>query len=96
MCLVRMRRLEKFRLYLGLALLGAVGSAYATGQPYRLSDFQTVAKFDAHVHANTQDSALVDQARADGFELLSINVDYRPFSLCHDVLDAGMDPTRLG
>lgn len=47
--------------------------------PYTVADYARVPKFDAHVHANTADRALVDQARADGFELLSINVDYPDF-----------------
>ena len=36
-------------------------------------------KIDAHVHANTMQSAFLRQARADGFELVSINVDYPDF-----------------
>ena len=44
---------------------------------YSMADFTRVRKYDAHVHANTSDSAFLEQARADGFELLSINVDYQ-------------------
>jgi predicted TIM-barrel fold metal-dependent hydrolase len=47
--------------------------------PYTMADFATVRKFDAHVHANADSDAFIDQARADGFELLSINVDYGDF-----------------
>ena len=46
---------------------------------YSMDDFARVRKFDAHVHANADDPAFLDQARADGFELLSINVDYPDF-----------------
>ena len=46
---------------------------------YAMSDFATVRKFDAHVHANADSPAFLEQARADGFELLSINVDYPAF-----------------
>ena len=46
---------------------------------YAMADFARVPKFDAHVHANVEDRAFLDQARADGFELLSINVDYPDF-----------------
>ena len=44
------------------------------------ADFHARAhKFDAHVHANTDDHQFLDIARKDGFELLSINVDYPDF-----------------
>ena len=46
---------------------------------YTTADFAKVRKFDAHVHVNVQDPAFVDQAAADNFELLSINVDYPAF-----------------
>ncbi|MBS0612583.1 MAG: amidohydrolase family protein [Proteobacteria bacterium] len=46
---------------------------------YTAADFTKVKKYDAHVHANTADLAFLRQARADGFELLSINVDYPDF-----------------
>ncbi|MHC9084168.1 amidohydrolase family protein [Luteimonas sp. RIT-PG2_3] len=46
---------------------------------YAMEDFARVRKYDAHVHANTQDAAFLDQARDDGFELMSINVDYPDF-----------------
>jgi Amidohydrolase len=51
----------------------------ATGV-YNARDFTKVRKFDAHVHANSTDPAFLAQAKADGFELLSINVDYPDFS----------------
>ncbi|MDR7191662.1 amidohydrolase family protein [Luteimonas terrae] len=46
---------------------------------YAMADFASVRKFDAHVHANADSPAFLEQARADGFELLSINVDYPAF-----------------
>jgi predicted TIM-barrel fold metal-dependent hydrolase len=48
-------------------------------QPYTVADFARVRKFDAHVHANTDDRAFLKIARKDGFEILSINVDYPDF-----------------
>ncbi len=48
-------------------------------QPYTVGDFTRVHKLDAHVHANTDDRAFLRVARRDGFELLSINVDYPDF-----------------
>jgi predicted TIM-barrel fold metal-dependent hydrolase len=46
---------------------------------YSEADFVRVAKFDAHVHANVADGRFLGIARKDGFELLSINVDYPDF-----------------
>jgi predicted TIM-barrel fold metal-dependent hydrolase len=67
---------------------------------YTLQDFARVPKFDAHVHANTTDRAFLEQARADGFELMSINVDYPDFPSIQDqhaaVLElAAADPARF-
>ncbi|MBU2878920.1 amidohydrolase family protein [Aliiglaciecola lipolytica] len=46
---------------------------------YTMSDFASVKKFDTHVHANKQATAFIEQAQADNFELLTINVDYPDF-----------------
>ena len=46
---------------------------------YGTEDFPSVRKFDAHVHANASVSTFLEVARADNFELLSINVDYPDF-----------------
>jgi hypothetical protein len=59
----------------GLALIGAAPAP----KPYTLADFVTVKKFDAHVHANVNSPEFVAVARKDGFEILSINVDYPDF-----------------
>ena len=47
--------------------------------PYTAADFARVRKFDAHVHANTDDHRFLDIAAQDGFEILSLNVDYPDF-----------------
>jgi Amidohydrolase len=44
-----------------------------------MADFASVDKVDIHVHINTSDTALIDQAAADHFRLLTINVDYPDF-----------------
>lgn len=44
-----------------------------------MADFAQVRKFDTHVHINTPRLALLEQARADNFELMAINVDYPDF-----------------
>ena len=51
---------------------GAAGS-------YTLEDFAAVPKIDVHVHINSSDPALIEQAAADGFRLITINVDYPDF-----------------
>lgn len=63
------------------AILGTMtGCATLPGQSgYTVADFARVKKFDSHVHVNVSDPAFVDAAKADGFELLSINVDYPAF-----------------
>jgi len=67
------------------------------GPSYAMADFSTVRKFDAHVHANDRGTALLEQARADNFGLLSINVDYPDFPSLQDqraiaVAQARQDP----
>lgn len=42
---------------------------------YSMEDFPNVPKVDVHVHINTSNPALVEQAEADNFFLLTINVD---------------------
>jgi len=42
---------------------------------YTAADFTAVAKRDTHVHINTSDSAFIEQAKADNFDLITINVD---------------------
>lgn len=58
----------------GLLLATAVVSG-----GYGEADFAKVRKFDAHVHANVEDPRFLEIARRDGFEMLSINVDYPDF-----------------
>ncbi len=64
---------------LPFALLLAVVAVAGTGQPYSVADFEHVRKFDAHVHANVADGVFLKIAAQDGFEILSINVDYPDF-----------------
>jgi hypothetical protein len=65
-------------LWMAGAALWMAGTAHAE-QPYTAGDFARVRKFDAHVHANTDDHVFLDIAARDGFEILSINVDYPDF-----------------
>jgi len=86
-----------------LALLACAPLSTSRAQeaaPYGLADFATVRKFDAHVHVNVTDSAFLDQAIADNFEILSINVDYPVFPSIRDQADvahhfSGLDPEHF-
>ena len=76
-----------------LAALAAVSAALLFGcsppaaerpdaaATYSMADFGAVRKFDAHTHVNSlEGGGLLDQAARDGFEILSINVDYPDFN----------------
>ncbi|MDP5277535.1 amidohydrolase family protein [Sphingomonas sp. DG1-23] len=70
------------RIWGALLLCGAsamLASATAPDPRYGEGDFDKVAKFDAHVHANVEDPRFLEVARRDGFHLLAINVDYPDF-----------------
>ena len=69
-------------LFISISLTAAMGAASAADSAplsYTAADFTRVRKFDAHVHANTDDHRFLDIAAKDGFEILSINVDYPDF-----------------
>lgn len=81
-------------------------SAAAPAQPqpgeatYAMADFAHVRKYDAHVHYNVADPAFLEIAREDGFELMTINVDYPdfpPLATQREVALAehGADPARV-
>ena len=42
---------------------------------FTLDDFKSVEKIDAHVHVNTEQTSLIQQAEEDNFRLLTINWD---------------------
>lgn len=77
------------RLHHGLIAASLLSLVVASAQPVRAqdpaqatyseADFVRVPKFDAHVHDNVARTAFIDIAHKDGFELLSINVDYPDF-----------------
>jgi hypothetical protein len=65
-----------------------------------MEDFAKVRKLDAHVHINVLDAAFLEQARADNFELMVINVDYPDFPKLADQRAAALvqvkaDPARV-
>src|SRR3954452_54506 len=42
---------------------------------YTIDDFNSVEKYDAHMHLNTYDESFVKQSHEDNFKLITINVD---------------------
>jgi predicted TIM-barrel fold metal-dependent hydrolase len=46
---------------------------------YTLEDFNKVEKIDAHVHINSMQTIMLEQAAEDNFKLMTINVDYPDF-----------------
>ena len=59
-------------------------------QYYSVDDFSRVKKIDAHTHLNTLDSTLIEQAIADNFELLTVNVDYPDFPRISDQYETAL------
>lgn len=86
---------------LGTVFVAACASAAPpAASSYSMDDFVKVRKFDSHVHGNVVSPALLEQARADNFEVLSINVDYPDFPALADQRAAAlaqlkMDPARF-
>src|SRR5215475_1218936 len=77
-----------------------VSAAPPAASSYSMDDFAKVRKLDSHVHGNVVSPALLEQARADNFEVLSINVDYPDFPALADQRSAAlaqlkMDPARF-
>ncbi|MEP7243632.1 MAG: amidohydrolase family protein [Gammaproteobacteria bacterium] len=68
----------RFAMFVCVSLAAAANSVAAESY-YTAADFTKVRKFDAHVHANTDDRRFLGIAVKDGFEILSINVDYPDF-----------------
>jgi len=74
------------RIVVAIVFVSLLGCSVPVGKPessapYSMADFAGVRKFDAHTHVNTVDTTgLLAQAERDGFEILSINVDYPAFN----------------
>lgn len=51
---------------------------------YSIEDFSKVEKIDTHMHLNCADPALTQQARADNFKLLTVNVDVNDYVSVED------------
>jgi predicted TIM-barrel fold metal-dependent hydrolase len=57
----------------------ATVAAATVADPFDTARFTRLPKIDVHVHLNSADPALLEQAEADGFRLITINVDYPDF-----------------
>ena len=74
--------------------------APAPAPGYSMEDFANLRKLDAHVHINVLDSTFLEQARADNFEVMAINVDYPDFPKLAEQRAAALvqvkaDPARV-
>jgi predicted TIM-barrel fold metal-dependent hydrolase len=69
-------------------------SCEAQEKYYSRDDFSRIKKIDAHTHLNTPDTTLIEQAIADNFELLTINVDYPDFPPVATQYDVALALTR--
>lgn len=64
-------------------------------QYYTMEDFSKVDKIDAHVHINTDDNALVEQAMKDKFDLLTINVEVPNYPSLEQQLKYAMEQKEV-
>jgi hypothetical protein len=64
---------------LPLAVLLVLSPLAQAEDHYELTDFSKIPKVDAHVHLHGSAERIVKQAQADGFRLLTINVEYPDF-----------------
>jgi hypothetical protein len=62
-----------------VALVVAGVGAAAADDHYTMADFERVQKIDAHLHLHGPADRFMAQAAADGFRVLTINVDYPDF-----------------
>ena len=65
--------------WLAVGVLGLIGSVASAADSFTVEDFAKVDKIDVHVHLNSRDSALADEAAQSRFRLITINVDYPDF-----------------
>jgi hypothetical protein len=59
-----------------LFLIISFGVAGCGNDYYAQEDFKSVLKVDSHIHINSDDGAFEDQAAADNFILITLNVDH--------------------
>ena len=72
--LLNLANMKQYFCRLVLAIL-LVSVAACRNEFYSLDDFSRVKKIDTHMHLNSEQTVLAEQARADNFMLLTVNVD---------------------
>jgi predicted TIM-barrel fold metal-dependent hydrolase len=60
-------------------LVAGLCAAAAADEHYTMADFERVQKIDAHLHLHGPADRFMARAAADGFRVLTINVDYPDF-----------------
>ncbi|MCC5943078.1 MAG: amidohydrolase family protein [Balneolaceae bacterium] len=58
-----------------LCLIITLTGCQSAEEYYNLEDYRSVEKIDTHVHINTSDHTLIEQAQKDNFRLITVNVD---------------------
>ncbi len=79
--MIRHRAMTSTRIRCGLIFALSMLAVLCRAAPssFTMDDFAALDKIDVHVHINSLGTALIDQAGADHFRLLTINVDYPDF-----------------
>jgi len=65
-----MKTRNLFSLFVAVALAGCQSNYYTE------ADYHSVLKIDSHIHINSDDGVFEDQAAADNFLLITLNVDH--------------------
>ena len=78
----------------------ALATAAPEAERYAESDFSRVEKIDTHVHLHGNVPVFVERARADGFRVLTINVNYADYPSLPDQLRTAVElrkayPSRI-
>src|SRR5947207_12972653 len=62
-----------------VAMAAMFAGTCMAAESYGVDDFASIEKIDVHVHINSLDTALIDEAAQSHFRLITINVDYPDF-----------------
>jgi predicted TIM-barrel fold metal-dependent hydrolase len=81
--------MKKFTIFISLAFLLASCQKY-----YKAEDFQSVPKIDSHIHIDASDGAFEDQAAADNFVLITLNVDHSDSAAVRDQFNWAVESTK--
>lgn len=81
--------MKKFTIFISLAFLLASCQKY-----YKAEDFQRIPKIDSHIHIDAGDGAFEDQAAADNFVLITLNVDHSDSAAVRDQFNWAVESTK--